>query len=427
MQQKPKKRRKRLRRFIPRILVITIITLYFLSRVFPILGTTSQKTVIAQYGTVEVIVSTTGIIARDEKILANGGDGEVKYFVDEGEKVAKGQKLAELYLEKLDEKYVQELEIINLRIQSINEKQEEGSLFQRDLDKIDSEINTLFRKMQQDIKNNNYEKVEQYKAELQDLSNKKSIIIGEDSFSGKNLLQLEEQKASLEKKLKTSFQTIYSETPGFVTFGSDGLEDVINLNTIDHFTSSDIERIKKDHLNPKEPQSNQNVLRMVNNYRWSIVFDLEEKEAEGLQAGKNIMVRKQGEDRDYTARVRRIEEDGDKRIVILDLTEALEGLYHLRTMQIDIVKNRYQGAMIPNEAIIEQEGSIGVYRTDVNGFVKFIPIKVKGSNREYSIVHDGTFEKINEETKTSKLLNTINLYDEIVLNGKNVSEGQKIR
>lgn len=427
MEPKTKKRKKKRGKHFTKVVISTIIILYFFSRIFPIIGTSKQKTVVAQYGKIEQVIATTGFIARDEKVLMDGDYGEAKYFVSEGEKVAKGQKLAEIHREKLDDKSLEELEIINSRIESINNKQE-TPIFQRDVDKIDAQISGLLQKIQQDIKQQDYEKIQQYQAEIDELANKKKVIIGEDSFAGKNLTELEEQKVLIEKKLNTALETITSDAPGFAAFGSDGLEDLLTPNSIAYFTSSDLESIKNNYLDSKEEKPlDENAMKMIYNYEWSMICELTEEEAEGLEQGKNIIVRIQGDDGNYSASIRKIIEDEDKRLLVLDLTDVFEGLYQLRTLEVDIVKNLHEGPMIPNEAIVEIDEGLGVYRVNINGIVKWVPVKVKGKNREYSIVYEGSFTVKNPDDEESKDVSTIKLYDEIVLKGNKISEGQKIR
>ncbi|GAB6088324.1 HlyD family efflux transporter periplasmic adaptor subunit [Alkaliphilus crotonatoxidans] len=432
MQSKTKKRKKKQGMKFSRIIISTIVILYFLARVFPLIGTTSQKTVVAEYGKIEELIAVTGLIARDERVLADINQGEANFFVSEGEKVAKGQKLAEIYREKLDERYQQELEIINERIEGIQDQQEETSIFQKDIEKIDAQISDLLKKIQQEIKQGNYDKIQQYQSQVEELAKKKNVIIGENSFAGKNLSELMVQKDEIEKKLNTALNVIVSETPGTIAFGSDGLEELITPNSIIHFTASDLEAIEKNHLQPKEKEAeetgfNENVMKIINNFQWSILCKLTEEEASGLEAGRRIDIRIRGEERDYSARIRQIVEDEDQWLMVLDLTDTFDGLYQLRTLEIDIVKNRFEGAMLPKEAIVETNQGTGVYRVNINGIVRFVPVQVKGRNEDYAILHDGSFAQKDPDTGESKNVSTINLYDEIVLNGSKINEGQKIR
>ncbi|WP_026476415.1 HlyD family efflux transporter periplasmic adaptor subunit [Alkaliphilus transvaalensis] len=426
MKTKVKKKKKRLiKKGFGKFAIILIICLYFLSRVFPILGTNSQKTVVAEFGVIENSFSVTGYIARDEKVFAKPSQGEIKFFVSEGEKVAKGQKLAEIYSENLDEKYVQDLEIINHRIQNIESNQAEKSLFDRDLNKIDSEVNTILAKMQQDINKGDYSNISNYKKTLDELADKKNIISGSNSFGGRSLAQLEEEKKIIESKLQSSLQVIHSDYPGFIAFGQDGLEGLFNLTTIESIGVGDLETLNNSKTQQSDQQEENTVLRIINSHRWSIVAEVDTQQIEMFSEGRRIRIRRQGEERQYSALLRKIVTDGERSVIILDINEVMEGFYQDRTVMIDIIQERYEGIMVPNTTIDELDGRKGVYRVDVNGFVRFIPVKVRGSNREYAILHEQTFEEVIDNERVT--VSTIKLYDELVSNGSKVSEGQRVK
>ena len=112
--KKPKNTKKRRNKGF--YLVILIVILYFGSRMAYLLNASAQSTYVVEYGKIEKSVETTGYVARQEKILTTVGSGDIKYFVSEGEKIAKGQKIAEVYLDQLDEKSRKDLEAINLRL-----------------------------------------------------------------------------------------------------------------------------------------------------------------------------------------------------------------------------------------------------------------------------------------------------------------------
>ncbi len=428
MEDKVKKKRKRKRPF-NRILFIAVVSIYLLSRLYPMLGASGHKITIAQIGRLEIVVSTTGYVARDEEIYSNINDGDVTYFVADGEKVTKGQKLAEVQMKNIDPKTKEELEIINSRIKGIEGKQDEDTIFNADIQKLDNQINDITAKMQDAYKENDYSKINAYQQQLNELLEKKSIIAGEKSFAGKNLTQLQEQKKAIEERLQTSIQTIYSESPGVVAFGGDGLEDLLSRKSIENIEPQSMALIKNAMQKSNTSEEEGLQIRIIRDHRWSIIIELDNQQLEGIQDNKNLTIRKQGESRDYKAFVRKVIPGEDINIVILDLSEALEGYHSARAFNIDIVKERYEGLMLPNESITEVEGQAAVYRIDVNGFARYLPVKIIGSNREYSILQEGSFRKeiIKDGNPETVSLYTINLYDEVLLNGDKGIDGQKIR
>lgn len=433
MKQDGKKRKIKKRK--PRLkfsyVIVLIVTLYFISRMPPFLKASAQTTYAAEHGKIEKSIEAEGYVAREEKVFTSIRNGDVKYFVSEGEKVAKGQKLAEVYLDTLDEQSKKDLEIINFRLQNIKDKQGEQTSFQGDSQKLDQQVSTLINSIQKDLKDQKYDKIASMKEELTILLDKKSIIVGEKSFSGKNEAQLERQKSQLEDKVNSAVQTIYSDSPGFVAMGSDGFEDLLNYKTLSEVKSSQLEMLEETNKKKSSKEIKEEgtpIVRIIKSYKWSIIVELDEKDTEGMEVGKSLKLRPDNSTRELSGIIRNITEDDKKSIVIFDMVEFYDNFYNLRTITIEAVQSRSEGVMVANSSIVEKDGIKGVYTVDVNGITKFMQIKIKASNQEYSIVHNGYFEvkKADDPEKTEKI-NTINLYDEVVLHGAKVKEGERVK
>lgn len=404
-----------------------IVLLYFLLRLPPFYSQARNKTYIGEYGKIEAIVSTEGIIVRDEEVIKHLGGGEILLLVKEGERVRKGQKIANIHFNHLDEKTTKDLEIINLRIDSIKDQQAGRQFFQKDIEKIENDILAITKEIQQYITSGNYEKVYKLKNELSLLIEKKSIIYGEKSFSGKNLEQLEQQKKSLEDKINASVEVVYSEYPGIIAMGSDGLEGLLTLKGLDDFSIQQYETLKNSikSTNSDHDKDEELFLRIIKDHKWSIITTLKEKDVQDLKDGKVVKLRQRGDSKEYKTVVRKIIKNQEEAIVVLDLTEFMKDYYNKRVISFDLVKSSIEGIMIPNSAIIEKDNKLGVFRLDINGFARFVPIKVKGSNKEYSIVYSGYFDE--DDHGEMKKVNTINYYDEIVEVANKTNEGDKIR
>ncbi|SES65541.1 putative membrane fusion protein [Natronincola peptidivorans] len=425
MHKKKKVKKRLIIRNINKLFIGIIILLYFLSRMPPFFSQATNKTYIAEYGKIETAITTEGYIVRDEKVITSTSEGDVILLVNEGERVARGQKIATIHFNDLDDNITKDLEIINLRIENIKDKQLEEHLFQTDIQKINNEIETVTQQIQDLIKNGDYIKVGALKETLLILVEKKSIISGEKSLPGRNLEQLERQQQNLQEKVSASVKTIISEYPGAVALGRDGLEDLLTLSNLDYMTLQQFETIRNSLDNDKQQDDETNI-RIIKNHQWSIITKLMQEDILGLEKERKIKIRQQGDNKEYNAIVRNvIQEDDDNCIVVLDLTEFMEEFYNKRSITFDVIIRSYEGVMIPNSAITEHEEQTGVFRLDVNGFARFVPIKAKGSNREYSIVYNGSFdEKVNNETQR---INTINYYDEIVVDAEKINIGERIR
>lgn len=401
----------------------TVILLYIISRMPPFLSQAVEKIYVAEYGKIESVVSAVGYVARNEKIIKSLRDEEISLFVNEGDRVRKGQKIASIYYDNLDEKISRDLEIINLRINSIKSQQSNQQFFQGDIEKLEKEINSLGKDIQGYIKDGEFDKAYLSKDQLLLLTEKKSIIKGEKSFSGKNLDQLLSQQKDLDNRLNDSVEVLYSEFSGFVVLGSDGLEELLSIENLDGLSLHEYKSLANIVAKSKDNLDNQEThLKIVETHRWNIVTSLKGEEFDGLEEGDSVKIRQGGESIEYNACVKKIiHETKEENIVIFELTEFMDDWYNKRVIHFDIIKSSFDGIMIPNNTIVEMNNQQGVLRLDINGYCVFVPIKIKGSNNEHSIIYNGYFED-----DDANKINTINYYDEIV-DSRKIKEGDKIR
>lgn len=182
---------------------------------------------------------------------------------------------------------------------------------------------------------------------------------------------------------------------------------------------------EKNNLN-----ENEMAIRIINNFRYNLVIELDNKQMSGIEEGRFVRLRdnnSNNSNREFRARIRKIvsDEDEQKSLVILSVTEHMENIFSNRILEVDLLKNVYEGITVPNKSIIEIDGQVGVFKVDINGFIGFVPIKIKGQNDDYSIVHNSHFDSLIDGE--SKRVITITSFDEIVLSAEGLNEGQKIR
>lgn len=414
---------------LARLIVITIIGLYFATQMWPLFTEASKKTIVVQYGDIEEVISVKAYIVRDEKVIAFVKDyTEVEFLVQEGKMVAKDQEIARFYLsDENDQSVEKELRLIEARIDSIKKKHTEGNHFQSDIDKLNDQMEYNVNLIQDYINNGDYEKIYDVKNDINTILEKKSIISGSNSFAGLNLNELEGQRVQLKNKLNSFIKIVNSNTAGYFALGSDGLEDLFNTSNIQNLDFESFQ-LFEETLENKEKQETGVAIRIINNFKYSLVIQLDNRHLSGLSEGRLVRLREDNSSKEYRARVRKVLSEDDeegKSLVILDITDHMENIFTNRVLEIDLLKNAYEGITIPNRSIIENDGQAGVFKVDINGFVKFVPVKIKGQNEDYAIVHNSFFDTIIDEE--SKRVLTISSFDEIVINGEGLKDGQKIR
>lgn len=405
-----------------RIVFFSIILLYFIYKVIFGLFLKPQDTEIVKFGDLRTQNEYECLIVRDEQIVKSSHEGSIKYYAQEGEKVEKKYKICEIYTSNVNDKDRKKLKDLSSRISDIEASK--GDFFELDIEKLDSEIDILVDGIRNARIKGDFSKISELKNNLNNKVEKKRRISGDKSFSGANLEKLEGQRRELESKIKNSILEINSPESGVVSYYIDGYEEVL--------TPDNILNIKYDFIKNIENTSNklkydkviydQPVFKITDNTAWYIMIITDPEDANSFKLGRTVSVNIsdtiiKGEiiDKAY---------DETKSFVIVRTNQYVKDFNKIRKINLNVIKEQYEGLKIHRDSIIEKDNQLGVYILDVNRKAFFIPIKVLGYNDEYAIIQNNVF--IAKDGDSTKRVHTVELYDEILRYGKKYKEGDII-
>lgn len=282
------------------------------------------------------------------------------------------------------------------------------------------------KRLREEIKskliNSDIENIRNLKDELLEAIDKKSLIWGEKSIVGKNIKTLEQEKFKVENELNSSVQSIFAQESGVISFNQDEYENVLKISSIEDLNSQYLSTVKnKEKMIKKndEVKVGEPIGKIINNHIWYIAAVLDEKETSHLKIGKDINVSKDGQI--FNASIKNLYKDeNNKNILLLEVDEEKVDFYDERVCDFNIIYRKVSGIKVPKNAIVTIKEQRGVYILSETGSAVFKGIKsILGENDEY-IVLDYLDIKKNR-------IDTIDLYDELIINPKNIKEGQKIR
>nr|WP_278335739.1 HlyD family efflux transporter periplasmic adaptor subunit [Proteiniborus sp. DW1] len=421
-------KKKRIKRKRFRITLIIIVVSYIFSRMIPVFSIGIHKTVIAEAGVIEDIVSSKGIVIKDEFVYKSETQGTVSLLKQEGEKVAKGVQVARINRAE-GSTYSNELEEINRQIEILKKSSDNKEILNEDKNKIHDNIASIIDELQNSILSGNYSDALIHRDTLLMTIDKQQLVAGQNSLMSNSLDNLLERKNEIIKNMESSKHVSYAPKSGIISYQLDGLEDIFTISKINDYESSDYRLIdvnktdltEKNIVNFGEP-----VYKIIDNFTWYIMTEVDSKGMDKLEEGKTIYIKINDDERKIISRVVRLVKENDKCFIILKLTEYFHEYYNERYLDIHIVKNTYEGLIIPSKSIIEKDGIKGVYIKDISGIVKFRPIKILASHNEHTIVSKGAglnsvIElEINGEVQK---FNTMQMYDEVFVNGSKIKEG----
>ena len=95
--------------------------------------------------------------------------------------------------------------------------------------------------------------------------------------------------------------------------------------------------------------------------------------------------------------------------IVFESDRYYEDFTKLRILELDIVTSDYSGLIVPNSSIATLDGQVGVYVKQKTEDYKFVPIKIRTSDGELSVVADSKYY----DADGNEVL-TVEIYDEIL-------------
>lgn len=348
------------------------------------------------------------IIRNETKVQGNNYKNGIVQIKTEGEKCAKDENIFRYYSSGEDElvKKIQELD------EKIDEAQKKDTttILPSDIKLLDKEIDLRLAEIS---KNNDIQKISEYKKEIENYITKKTNIVGENSQAGSYLSNLIQERKNYENQLNSGSEYLKAPMSGVVSYKVDGLEDVL---TPDDFSS--FNRSFFDSLNLKTGQTiatNTECGKVVNNYVCYIATILKKDQLHDIKQGSSLKLRLSNGDEISSTVENLTEQTNDDVLVVFKISKDVEKLISNRKISFDIIFWQYSGYKVPNSAIIKENNLAYVIRNRA-GYLTRVLVKVEKENENYSIIDNYSSDELKEMGYNSSDLNVstkINMYDEI--------------
>ncbi len=410
------KKKKRASSFYLFSVILVIIAGVYTTRYFYF----GYDTEIIRYGTVENSFDITGLIIRNEWVYNYPAELQLKNKIPEGQRVPFGKKIVEVIIgDDVDSNLLSKINKLEERIIEINKNTLENSIFDGDIKKLDTNINEKVDLIKKYSDTGDFEKLTEVKNELSDDLYKKSLISGDNSFSGRNLEQLINEKSQLESLYMNNLDAIYSKSAGIVSYYLDGFEQSLNLINIDKLSIDEVKDITETY-NEISSDVTYNGVKIVEDYAWYISCVFNEGQAKDMKIGSRMKIIFKSSEEAVSAKIIKISEpmEGEQKVTY-EINEYVDNYYNIRVADITIVTGQYEGYEVSKNSIIEKDNQKGIF-VNKKGIVRYVPIEILAFDENRVIIKNIEDDNID----SGKYI--IKLYDEVIKNTKNIKENQKI-
>ncbi|CEQ23464.1 HlyD family efflux transporter periplasmic adaptor subunit [Paraclostridium sordellii] len=389
-------------------IILLFIFIYIVSNVVILLGKTTTKTLTLKNEMVEESFNKKGLIIRDEYVINSNFDGKVEYYLKDGDRVKKKEYIACVYSNEISDDDLKNLKNIKNDISSIENG--DTAFIKKDIGNINKEISLISQKLQIELLNENIDVYGQIE-KINKLIDDKNLLINSD-LNDKSLKNKQVQEKEVTNLIDKNTEVFKSKNSGVVSYQFDGNEEKFNFDNINQIKIKDIEGTKnnyKDISKEKKLDKGEPIARIINNLKQFVAISCNEEEIKKFKIGQKIILSSDIEK--INSKVYDIYKEGKQYIVILEISEQNVEIYDTRIKEFDIIYKSIEGLKVPKKAVVNSDGKKGVYVVSETGDAKFVELKGTLYESEEYIVIDHYKNDING-------VNTIKIYDEIILNPK---------
>ena len=371
----------------------------------------SVKTQIAVKGTIEEVVSSEGVVIRGEEVVLKESGVIVSGVALDGERVAKGEKLADLYYGTVSPKVQAELREVSDRLSGLE------ILAASSGTDTGISLDTMLKGYSAEIvsaahggKGRDLNKI---RGQIDNVVNRK--IVSDSQNAAAVIAELKTKRDELESQISGEKKEVFASAAGLFFTSFDGYEGLIGTDSIDKITPSGINEIKKAK---PDKNSYDAEMKIADGYAWYVAATIDEGKLPSVRKGKTVGLRfpQFGSDI-YSAEIVAVSEpENGKAAIVCKGTEYNDAVYYNRFLNTDIVLSSYSGLKIFKDAVKVENDKTGVYIVQNDGTAKFKEAEVLASDEGYAVVKE-------DNQKENALL----LYDEILITKNPVKDGDFVK
>lgn len=361
----------------------------------------------------DVEIPFEGVFMRDESLIYSSGSGVLAYECEDGSKVGQSTVIARRYKTEDDVSHKRQMESLENQINVLLNAEKLIGTDNSQLDAISAQINESHSKIIADIMSGDYSSADDRQSELLEAMCKREITLSDSADYSIRKQVLNSEISRLTAMLSGDVKNITAGGTGYFASRIDGYESEISFDSIEMMTEEKISEIIE---NPSKSTvfSNNAVGKLIADYRWRVAAVIDTENMFGINEGGTVTLRIGSNSNLLNADVVSVKPCGDGKAVYIFECDRLDAsVVSSRTAMFKIVVNSYGGLRIPRDALRYSNGEYGTYI-------------VRGSSlvfKKVDIIYWGDEYVICEQNSND---NYLKLYDEIVVEGKDLYDGKVV-
>lgn len=354
-----------------------------------------------------------GLVVRDEEIITDSYSGSVIPLVKDGKRVAKEDDIAVVCSNEEDAADFKELENARKELERYIALSNNAGIQELDAEKLNSEISSSYKEMMKHICDGVYDEIDESIVNFTEKNAIKQIL-------SEGTIDVTEQISALEAKIKSlesknlSYSRVTAPSSGYYINSADGYENSVDYNAI---TQMDLKQVEAAVESAPGEVPSGSLGKLVGSYRWYVIGTADSEYYDRFTGRKRINVNFPDSGiRNVVMDIESVKTEEDKIVIILSCDLMNETFANIRSETIEVVSASGTGYKVPVQAVrFDEENNPGIFVLR-GKIINFIKVETLYSDGEYAIVDspDDASDKIT-------------LYDDVIIKGKDIVDGNVIR
>ena len=358
-------------------------------------------------------------LVRDEEYINQKTTGTVVPLIKDGMRVASGDAVARVCASDEDAANVSALLEAKESLARYQEISEQTELNALDMEKLNKTIDASFTELVRTSNSGDFFELSRNIEELENkLASKQILKDGTIDLTAK-FNELNSKIQTLESKsINTS--DVLAPLSGYYISNLDGYENAMDYNKISDLTVSEAEKL----FEKKPGDVSGQMGKIVGSYKWYLVTVMDSKYSLLMSEGEKMKINMPYYGfKNVDVVVENISTtQNDKVAVDFSCNMMNETYANMRTEDIELVFKEYTGYKINSSAIRREKDEKGK-EVDV---VYILRGDIMNA-RVIDIIYDaGDYVIVSEESKATSGYRPIKRYDEVIVKGRNLSDGKSI-
>ncbi|MFQ6829625.1 MAG: HlyD family efflux transporter periplasmic adaptor subunit [Acutalibacter sp.] len=401
----------------------------------------SIQTETAMYGQVSDVLQAQSFIIRNEQVIDESANGVLSYRVADGTRVAQGGVIADVFSTEEDASAQRTIEQLDEEIANLQALSQPADYFVANPSMLADQIYSAMEDVALGVNQNSFSQLTTWKESLLSALTRRQLITGEESAENlsQRISQLESQRSSLESQAGDSIGTISAPQAGYFISSVDGLESAVDVEDVENLTVAQVEEL----LSRDATRDSSAVGKICQDFNWYVACVFDEDDMVHLEGVDSVYLDipfASTEQIPATVVARNYDKDSGDTAVVFQCSYMDSDIAAVRNEAVQVTVATYSGVLVNERALrfedveytTTDEGGNTVTQVAENvrgvyvlygGQLEFVQVFTDHSVNGYAICKT---ELSSEEQEALVTSSTIQLYDQVVVEGTDLYDGKVV-